>query len=255
MVSFHRSAQVATEEQPEAPAVDLVAPVEQRSAAAFPRVNLMPEIVVAEARAHRAKMLLVVGTVASLVVVGGLYYLAAGTVGESQDRLDAAQATSAQLATDKAKYSDVPKVQSQVSAVVAQQYLALGGEVRWSFLLNDLAITLPAGTSLTNLSGTVNETPPGTATAGSSTGSGQTTSVNGNPGIGTITYQGEAAGYAQVANFLDSQAKQKTLVDPYLSSVTAPTQTTASSKGLTFASTATVTAAALSHRYDVKAGG
>ena len=48
MVSFHRSAQVATEEQPEAEAVNLTAPVEQRSAAAFPRVNLMPDIVAAE---------------------------------------------------------------------------------------------------------------------------------------------------------------------------------------------------------------
>ncbi len=254
MVSFHRSAQVAAADQPEIEAVNVPAP-EPRSAAAFPRVNLMPEIVVAEARAHRAKMLLVVGTVASVVIVGGLYYLAAGTVAESQDRLDAAQATSAQLATDKAKYSDVPKVEAQVAAVVAQQYTALGGEVRWSFLLNNLALTLPAGTSLTSLNGTVSEGPQGAGAAtGTPAGGNQVTGVNGNPGIGTLTYQGEAVGYAQVANFLDSQAKQKTLVDPYLSSVAAPTDTT-TSPAMTFAATATVTAQALSHRYDVKAGG
>jgi Tfp pilus assembly protein PilN len=250
MVSFHRSAQVATEEQPETEAVNLTAPVEQRSAAAFPRVNLMPEIVAAEARAHRAKMLLVVGTVASVAVVGGLYVLAAGTVAESQDRLDAAQSTSARLATEKAKYSDVPKVEAEVAGAVAQQYTALGGEVRWSFLLNNLALTLPAGTSLVSLNGTVSDVPPDSA-AGA--GDSQVQSVMANPGIGSLSYQGEAVGYAQVANFLDSQAKQKTLIDPYLSSVTAPTDTT--QKAMTFASSATVTAQALSHRYDVKAGG
>ena len=252
MVSFHRSAQVATEEQPETEAVNVTAPVEQRSAAAFPRVNLMPAIVAAEARAHRAKMLLVVGTVASVAVVGGLYVMAAGTVAESQDRLDAAQATSARLATEKAKYSDVPKVEAEVAASVAEQYTALGGEVRWSFLLNNLALTLPAGTSLVSLNGSVSEVPQDASAAGGSGGT-AVQSVLANPGIGTITYQGEAVGYAQVANFLDSQAKQKTLVDPYLSSVTAPTDVT--QKAMSFASSATVTAQALSHRYDVKAGG
>jgi Tfp pilus assembly protein PilN len=253
MVSFHRSAQVATEDQPESEAVNLTAAVEQRSAAAFPRVNLMPAIVAAEARAHRAKMLLVVGTVASVVVVGGLYVLAAGTVAESQERLDAAQATSARLATEKAKYSDVPKVEAEVAGAVAQQYTALGGEVRWSFLLNNLALTLPSGTSLVSLNGSVSDVPPDPGAGGTAGGSNQVQSVMANPGIGSISYQGEAVGYAQVANFLDSQAKQKTLVDPYLSSVTAPTDTT--TKAMSFASSATVTALALSHRYDVKAGG
>jgi Tfp pilus assembly protein PilN len=227
--------------------------VEQRSAAAFPRVNLMPAIVASEARAHRAKMLLVVGTVASVAVVGGLYVLAAGTVAESQDRLDAAQATTARLATEKAKYSDVPRVEAEVAGAVAQQYTALGGEVRWSFLLNNLALTLPSGTSLLNFNGSVSEMPPDTGAAGAPGGTNQVQSVMANPGIGTITYQGEAVGYPQVANFLDSQAKQKTLVDPYLSSVTAPTDAT--TKAMSFASSATVTALALSHRYDVKAGG
>jgi Tfp pilus assembly protein PilN len=251
MVSFHRSAQVATEEQPETEAVPLAAPVEQRSAAAFPRANLMPDIVAAEARAHRAKLVLVGASVASVAVVGGLYLMAAGAVSESQDRLDAAQSTTARLATEQAKYSDVPKVEAQVAAAAATQYVALGGEVRWSFLLNNLALTLPAGTSLVNFNGSVTEEPPNPADASATDGQ-QIVSALGNPGIGTITYQGEAAGYAQVANFLDSQAKQKTLLDPFVNSVTAPTEAT--QKAWTFTSTTTVTAAALSHRYDLKAG-
>ena len=257
MVSFHRSAQTATD-QSEPEAVNLTSLPEQHSVAAFPRVNLMPEVVAAEARVHRARVMLIGATAASVLVVGGLYLMSMGAVSQAQDQLDAAQATGAQLASEQAKYSDVPKVQAQVQAATAQQYQALGGEARWSFLLNNLALTIPAGTSLTNFTGTITGVPPaaGSATSASSAPgaapAGTVTSVLGHPGIGVITFQGEALGYPQVANFLDSQAKQKTLVDPFASSVTAATGQTA--KGLTFTSTATITAAALSHRYDPKAG-
>jgi hypothetical protein len=255
MVSFHRSAQVATD-QPDGGAADAAYPSEQRSAAAFPRVNLMPDVVAAEARVHRARVVLVGATAASVLVVGGLYLVSMGAVSASQDRLDTANAASAQLATEAAKYSDVPKVQAQVQAATAQQFQALGAEARWSVLLNNLALTIPAGTSLTNFTGTITSQPPAAAGAAPAPASGApasgTVSILGHPGIGNITYQGEAVGYPQVANFLDSQAKQKTLIDPFVTSVTAPTDSTV--KGLTFSSSATITAAALSHRYDPKAG-
>lgn len=253
MVSFNRSAHAATDQTE---AVSLPAPQESRSAAAFPRVNLMPDVVAAEARVHRARLVLVGATVASLAVVGTLWVIGAGAVSSSQDRLDAATAQGAALATEAAKYADVPKVQAQVSAARTQQYQALGGEARWSFLLNNLALTIPAGTSLTSFTGTITGVPPAPAGAPASASgapaAGTVTSALGHPGIGNISYSGEALGYAQVANFLDSQAKQKTLVDPFASSVT--TAAAQGAKGLTFTSTATITAAALSHRYDLKAG-
>jgi len=261
MVSFHRSAQTETDESPESEAASRTMRTDPRSSAAtFPRVNLMPDVVAAEARVHRAQMMLVGAAVASVAVVGALYLVTAGSVSESQDRLDAAQATTAQLSSEQAKYADVPQVQAQVAAAAAQQNSALGGEVRWSVLLNNLALTLPAGTSLVSFNGTVSPTPTAvtpagavgaTTAAGSATGT-AFTSVLGNPGIGTISYAGEAAGYQQVANFLTSQAKQKQLLDPYVNSATASTDPT--TKALAFTSTATVTAAALSHRYDLKAG-
>ncbi len=255
MVSFHRSGNTATD-QSDREAVNLAVPSAPRSAAAFPRVNLMPDAVAAEARVHRARMVLVGATVASLVVVGGLYAIGAGAVSSAQDQLDAATAQGATLAAEAAKYADVPKVQAQVTAARTQQYQALGGEARWSFLLNNLALTIPVGTSLTSFTGTITGVPPAPAGAAASTpgapAPGTVTSALGHPGIGNITYVGEALGYPQVANFLDAQAKQKTLVDPFVSAVNAATAT--GGKGLTFTSTATVTAAALSHRYDVKAG-
>ena len=252
MVSFNRSAHAATDQNE---AVSLPSQQEPRSAAAFPRVNLMPDVVAAEARVHRARLVLVGATVASLAVVGALWVVGAGAVSASQDRLDTATSQGAALASEAAKYADVPKVQAQVTAARAQQFQALGGEARWSFLLNNLALTIPAGTSLTSFSGTITGVPPAAAGAAPGLGTpaaGTVTSALGNPGIGTINYAGEAVGYPQVANFLDSQAKQKTLIDPFASSVTM--QSAQGTKGFNFASTATITAAALSHRYDVKAG-
>jgi hypothetical protein len=258
MVSFHRSASSETDtEAVEAQAVS--APPLPTSTAAYPRVNLMPEAVAAEARVHRAKMSLVAAVVASLAVVGGLYAMAHSSVNAAQDQLDAATAQSAVLNAELTKYADVPKVQAQLGSTKAQVAQALGADVRWSILLNNLSLTLPAGTALVSFQGQVSPTVAGTGAAATpaAPAAGTTfTSVLGHPGIGTINYVGEALGYPQVAAFLDAQAKQNSLMDSYVNNVAVNTETTGAGagKGLEFKSVATVTDKALSHRYDLKAG-
>lgn len=250
MVSFVRSRSAETEhESAELPLA--TAP----GAGAFPRVNLLPPIVLEEERSHRAKKVLVGASVVSLLLVGGLYGLATLSVNDAEGELEAAQAQAAALNAQVAQYAEVPKVKAMVTTAEKQAYQALGGEVRWSFLLNDLALTMPAGTSLTSFTGNVSADAPGAgAKAASANGQEGFVSVLGTPGIGTITYSGEAIGYPQVAAFLDSQAKQKTLLDPYATAVTANQSDTGAKKGYTFTSSATVTDAALSHRYDLKTG-
>jgi len=256
MVSFHRSGSTATDEtQAEA---SVAAPAMPASAAAFPRVNLMPDTIANEAKVHRAKLVLGVAAAASVALVGGLYVMASADVSGAQDQLDAATAQGAVLATEAAKYADVPKVQAEVTAAQTQQYEAMGSEVRWSYLLNNLALTMPSGASLIGFSGVVGTTPPAAAGATAAVAGAPpagTTSVLGRPGIGTITYEGEARGYPNVAAFLDAMAKQKTLVDPYATFVgVVPVQKGDPSKGVTFTSQAAVSDTALSHRYDLKAG-
>lgn len=255
MVSFHRSASSETEnetvETVEAPAV--AAPALPASAAAYPRVNLMPEAVAAEARVHRAKMSLVAAVVASIAVVGGLYVMAYGSVNAAQDELDAAAAQSAVLNAELTKYADVPKVQAQLTSTRAQVAQALGADVRWSILLNNLSLTMPTGTSLVSFQGAIKNT-VGAASTGNPAADSQFTSVLGHPGIGSINYSGEALGYPQVAAFLDAQAKQNSLMDSYVNSVAANTDSSTGGKGYVFKSQATVTDKALSHRYDLKAG-
>ncbi len=75
-----------------------------------------------------------------------------------------------------------------VAAAQAQLQLAMGNEVRWSFFLNDLALTMPSGVSLDTLA--LTSPPPGAptqATAPSSAGAssaGGYTSGAGVPGLG-----------------------------------------------------------------------
>lgn len=264
MVSFSRS-EGQVQEQEGGGVHTLSAPV-QTSAAAFPRVNLIPEAIAEEARARRARLVAAGAVAATVVAVGGLYFMAANDVTAAQEELDVATAQAAVLATEAAQYAEVPAVRASVESARLQQYQAMGGEVRLSFLLNDLALTMPRGSSLTAFRATVSGEAPDSAAAGSTAPAGQETaagvsSVLGNPGLGTITYEGEARTYGDVASFLDSLAKQKKLLDPYFSAatLTESDSTVAGTKaappsGFTYVATSTVSDAALSHRYDLKEG-
>jgi Tfp pilus assembly protein PilN len=259
-----RGSAVVESEPQAAPVVD--APSIPTSAAAFPRVNLMPDEIAEEARIRRAKLVLAGAAVVSVGAVGALFMMAGAEVSSAQESLDQAAARGTVLAAEVAQYSDVPAARADLASAQAQQYLAMGGEVRWSFLLNNLSLTLPRGTSLTEFKGLINGLAPTPGAAGAATGTtaGGQASILGKPAIGEIQYAGEARGYTDVAALLDVLAKQKTLVDPYpgtVQSAEAVTTgvsagTTASiGKGYTFTATSSVSDKSLSHRYDIKDGG
>jgi Tfp pilus assembly protein PilN len=264
MVSLRRAS--STLEAPEsAPAVESV-PLAPPSAA-FPRVNLIPDQIAEEARIHRAKLSLGAAALASVVAVGALYMLAAGEVSSAQDNLDAQNARGAALAAQAVTYAEVPTIRAQVQAAQMQQFAALGGEVRWSYILNDLALTIPTGASLTSFKSSITGVPlpaaGATAAAGSGAGVDQQLSALGRAGIGTIAYEGEARAYTDVAAFEDSVVKQRNLFDVFVDSTgLADQQSTGVADGTvavgipgyTFKGSATIGAKALSHRYDMKAG-
>jgi Tfp pilus assembly protein PilN len=259
MVTFGRKSAVAEPGGVEAQPIRSLDAVTSAPQAAFPRVNLIPDQIAQEARVHQAKQVLVGAVAASAVVVCGLYFMAAGQVSSAQDQLDATTARSASLASEAAKYADVPKVQSDLQSARAQQALALGGEVRWSTLLNNLGLTVPQGVSLVSFKGTITGTTGATA-AGSTTQG--VTSALGNPGIGTVAYEGEALDNTRVAAFLDAMARNTGIIDPFATQASAGTSNGPASssagpaasqpKSVTFTANATIGTKALSHRYDAK---
>lgn len=235
-------------------------PASATHSAAFPKVNLMPEQIAQEAKVRSAKLLAAGGIAVSAALIGAMLVMANGDVANAQDQVDAAQAQSVALHAQAAQYAQVPLVYAQVTLSQQQLSQAMGGEVRWSYVLNNIALTIPKGVGLTSMTGTIaGATAPSTGGAPppSSAGATGTTSVLGTPGIGNITYAGQATSYDNVALWLDSQAKQPYYVDPYVTSATQAPANASDPKApdlVTFASTVTLTNKALSHRFDGTAG-
>jgi Tfp pilus assembly protein PilN len=231
------------------------------SVAAFPRVNLVPPAIALEGRLRTAKLSVVAAVVISIAVIAGLYVLAQGQVNAAQDQLDSVTARTATLTTELQGFHDYQSARSDLADAQKELDLAMGGEVRWSTLINDISLTMPAGTALTELKGSISGVSPTyasktAATSGTGGASSTPVSVLGNSGIGLITYSGEAASYAAVASFLDAISKQHTMLDPYPNSIQVNNAAAGSGSGqsLTFSATVTINDKALSNRWTRKAG-
>jgi Tfp pilus assembly protein PilN len=189
--------------------------------------------------------------------------MASSDVSSAQEQLDSARATSATLAAEQAKYADVPKVQSDLQSAQLQQFSAMGGEVRFSTVLNNLALTIPAGVSLTSFQATVSGATATGTTTGAPTANASVSSMLGLPGVGSIAYDGEARDTSRVAAFIESLTKSGGMLDPFATQVTGGTAggttnlgstapTTTKPTSVTFTGNVTIGPKALSHRYDMK---
>ena len=268
-----------------APPVVPLSALSNVNAAAFPHVNLIPASIALEGKLRTAKLSVLVAFLLSCAAVFGMYVMSQGQVTAAQEQLDAASARTAALTTQLQGFKEFQTASADVVDAQKQLDLAMGGEVRWSSLINDVSLTLPSGTALTEFKASVDGISPTIKTAvaglalqaqqkaeaaataaanGSSTAPAAVsvlpivapTSVLGNSGIGLITYSGEAASYPAVASFLDAISKQHTMLDPYPNNVQVNTGSSASGlgQGLTFSATVTINDQALSQRFTTKAG-
>jgi Tfp pilus assembly protein PilN len=208
---------------------------------ALPRVNLLPPEIAESARFRSAQIVMGGAVVAVVVAVFGLWYLASGEVSSAQDQVNQAQAANASLQHEAATYANVPTVYAAVDALKAQRAQAMGQEIRYSFLLKDLSLSMPAGVWLSNV--TVTQTVDPTTTP--------PTGAWGTPALGTVTFSGTTLTLPQVAGWLETLGRQRGYTDPYLTSAT---QVTTPITGYQFTSSVALTSKALSNRYSAKAG-
>lgn len=211
-------------------------------AAQLPRVNLLPPEIEASAKLSHLKRILVFVLVAALALVGVGYFFAMQQVSSAQSSLDAATAAGTALQAEAAKYAEVPQVQAELSTAQTNLATAMASEVRFSFLLNDLSLTIPSGVRLSDL--TVTNV---SATAQMTPGTTLPSTYNGNMGVGTVTYQGKATSADAVASWLRTQS-QEGLLNPQTSTITRDQGGTVG-RVYTFSSDATVPASMLSGRY------
>jgi Tfp pilus assembly protein PilN len=191
------------------------------TAAGSPRVNLMPPEIAEAARFRQIQVALGAALLLAVVLVGFLYLNAHSSVSDAQDELDQAQQQQTALQT---KLNSLASVQQTLDAVQAKQTLlnqAMGTEVRWSFMLNDLAFRVPSDVWLTQMA--VTETATGTAApvATGATTLGATAPVTtGTFPIGTVTFNGVGFNHDDVAKWLDAMTKMKGFLNPTFSSST-----------------------------------
>ena len=210
----------------------------------FPRVNLLPGEIAEEQKFRSLRAILALAVVAAVASVGGLWYLANQSVSDAQTELATATATQATLQTEVVKYAEVPAVYARVDAAQADLALAMGGEIRFSFVLNDLSLTIPDGVWLDSLNVTPNveNTTPNSATA------------LGYPANGLLTFEGHGYKHNDTAAWLDSLTKSSYYSDPYFSQSTLDGKINNKSV-VKFSSTVSLNEDAYSHRYSAKTGG
>lgn len=219
----------------------------------LPRVNLLPPEVAQAARFRRMQALLGLVVVVALVGVAMAYLAASGQVTAAQDDLDAAQQQSTALKAEAAQYAEVPKVQAELAQGQTDLAVAMAPEVRWSFYLNDLSLSIPSNVRLTTMTVTEPVPAPGADATATTTESGVVSPL-GTVGIATITFEGNAVNYDAVASWLQMLAKQKGYTDPTVTQVDDATEDGMTGHVYHFSSSVTVTSEALSGRYTSTAG-
>ena len=215
---------------------------------AVPRVNLMPPEIAEAERFRRLQLAMGAAVVASVVIVGGLYMHSKD--GISNAKADLANAQS-QNTTLTSQLNSLNSVKQTYAAVQTKRQLldqAMGQEVRWSYVLNDLSMEMPSNVWLTGMVAAETTAPGSTSSSASST------AMPGAPtnSIGSIQFSGVALSHDDVAAWLDTLAREKGLNAATFSSSTENAIGTRSV--VDWESTAQVDTKALSNRYVQKAG-
>jgi Tfp pilus assembly protein PilN len=198
----------------------------------LPRVNLLPPEIGERKRLQQMQ----VGVVATvLVAVAAVVFLdmqGAHNVNAAKQRVTAATSDNARLTHQLATYRDVKTTAAELAASEATLAQATSTQIRWSSYLADFSEVLPKTTWLTNMTMTEQLAP------GSLTGPAQ---AAGN--VGTLSFQGVALKYGNLAEWLDSLQPVDGLADVYFS--TATEQYIGTTKTVTFAGSANLSADAL----------
>ena len=206
----------------------------------LPRVNLLPPEIAEKAAFRKVQVGLGSAVLATVGIVGLLFVSASHGVSSAQSDLDTATARHASLQAEATKYRNVTALYAAADAAQQQLGTAMGDEIRYSQLLNDLSLSVPSNVwfkSLTFAAPTAPSTAPGAAAT---------------PSFGSLSITGVGYSHDDVAAWLDSIAGLKTYSDPYFSN------STVALLGLkdtvTFTSTANLTDKALSKRYKPAGG-
>ncbi len=186
--------------------------------AQMPRVNLLPPEIAAAAKLRQLKIVLGVLVVAAMALVVLGFLFASSRVGGAEESLADAQADGAQLQSDVARYAEVPQVLAAVDTAQVNLETAMTPEIRWSFYLNDLSLTIPRSTRLVTLTA-INDA-AAAQLSGTLTTTDQVVTPLGQVSMGSLAFTGRSTDFDAVAAWLQSLARQKGYLEPSVQNVT-----------------------------------
>lgn len=236
---------------PDAAPTEVLAPAAPPDALApayrVPRVDLLPPEILVRRRFRHTQQRSVVALAALAAVLAGGCVLSAQDAREAADELAVAQARTAALQAEQAQYARAPQVYAQVDAAQAALRTAMASDVRWYTYLADLAVTAPEGLWLTTVTASV--TPAASAApVDPSAVTDPLAAAGAAPSVGTLTVGGTVTEEPQVASWLEVLDATPGLTGASTSSIT---RTAIGERSvLTYESAATITADALSRRFE-----
>jgi len=189
-------------------AQDVLVP-DERPLPGFVRVNLLPRSIKERGKVGRAKRIVMALIALVFLAVAGLWFLTQQQIQEQEKLLAEAQATGLQLQQQSAQYAEVPQVFAQAETANAALNSAMGGQIRWAFLLNQLSFATPPGVTLEGIGGVMSETGVAPTSPGGV--------LPPKESVGTMTFTGTSSSFQEVASWLDSLDGLKDYTYPFLS--------------------------------------
>lgn len=117
------------------------------------RVNLLPREYEERARGRRMVALVLLGVLVWIGLLAFVQLAKFEAVDEARRERDDAAAEVAMLQSELAQLDAFADIAARVDATNALLIAAMGGEVSWARILNDVALTFPATSSLRSLTG------------------------------------------------------------------------------------------------------
>jgi Tfp pilus assembly protein PilN len=208
----------------------------------LPRVNLLPPEIAERARFRRVQAGLGAGLLLTTGVVALLHVVAVGNTTEASAELAATTSRGTELRAQTTQFADVQRVHAEAAAATTMLAEAMSQEIRFSTLLDDLSRSVPAEVWLENVTFTQSATGPAAAAVGTPAG-----------GVGSVSFTGTGSKHEDVATWLESLATLPRYADATFSkSLVEPRD---GRPAVSFASSATLSTAALSRRYTAADGG
>ncbi len=177
----------------------------------LPQVNLLPQEVRAARSLGIVKRWLGAGLAGTVVLVGLGYGAAQLSRSAADSELADAQAETARLKTEEAKYAEVPRVLTALGLTQQAREIGMSTEISWRTYLDTITAVLPPEVAIETFSLTglaPSEPLPGTTDALQA------------PSVGSITFQGESRTVPDTAAWLEALATVPGFSDPWVSSVT-----------------------------------